>query len=575
MSRPRVHTQERNRTRGPTRTDTKDRTMTDTPAPSSETDEAIPVAEFEHSGNSRLGASRTRRVVTAAVLTSMLAGAGAVAIIASNSDGDSKSPSKKEARKLAKLRLRSGAATTANQLGAGQDESLKRSAMPYQNFKYNHTGAWPNLAKNATVYKINATRVDQAMAQRITDAVGIKGSVKREQQGWGTHDANLSISIMESPGSGTSVSVYKYFDEGDLVKPGVVGSSAGEVPDATEPHVSEPHVSEPDRPVTSPDRFEQPPAPKHLPSEAEASRIAQALLTSMGVDETFEIEVVDGSSFATAVACPANVDCPEPAIAPQVLYGRTVMFHRVVDGHRVNGLDWSVEVGDNGAISSVFGMMADLEVVDTYPLRPVDAVYDDLKNGTAMFGGGVIAMDAKGAAELQVGAPESQSSAGDAGEAPPTTGGPAVEGPAVEGPLVDPNTGPIDIPVQQVNVTTASVGYQLWYGTDAGADTEYIVPTYTFSGTVSGDYEGPWSTDVIALDKSFIDAPQTPEPAPVPVGRGDDDIKGDGSQGIDGTATTVVAVEEPVVIPTTPPSGISEPTPTEPVDTTVPAVAAP
>ena len=142
-----------------------------TPSVNPDGSDPTPIAELEP--NNRAGSAsssgRGRRVVTAALLTSMLAGAGAVALIVNN--GDATPKAERTARKLAKLHLRSGSAPLS--AGAAHDEGFKRSAMPYANFEYTHSGAWPDLAKTATVYKVNAPTVDQAAAERIARAVGI------------------------------------------------------------------------------------------------------------------------------------------------------------------------------------------------------------------------------------------------------------------------------------------------------------------------------------------------------------------------------------------------------------------
>ena len=68
--------------------------------------------------------------------------------------------------------------------------------------------------------------------------------------------------------------------------------------------------------------------------------------------------------------------------------------------------------------------------------------------------------------------------------------------------------------ISTVNVTGVKIASQVWYGFDGTTGTTYIVPMYSFSGTVTSvDNPGsPWTSDYIALDQSFIDSTTPPLP---------------------------------------------------------------
>ena len=85
---------------------------------------------------------------------------------------------------------------------------------------------------------------------------------------------------------------------------------------------------------------------------------------------------------------------------------------------------------------------------------------------------------------------------------------------------------------------------ELWPSTAVS----YVVPTYSFTGSVSGSYDGAWSSDVIALDQSFIDT-RTPAPLPEPGPVGEDNSGSGGSSGGNPGASE-------------PPVSVSAPTPT-------------
>ena len=171
---------------------------------------------------------------------------------------------------------------------------------------------------------------------------------------------------------------------------------------------------------------------------------------------------------------------------------RTVVAHRVIDGRRVAGLEWTVDIGDHAAITSVSGTLAKVETIGDYPLRSTEAAIDELRGG----GGSAV--------PIPLGAPEARSAIG------VTECGPAVD-------CVTPAPACIDTcPAREVTITITDVGLgsQLWFGSDVTAPTAYLVPMYHFTG--HDDTGAEWSTDVLAVQDAQLAIPAAPQPVPSP-----------------------------------------------------------
>ena len=260
---------------------------------------------------------------------------------------------------------------------------------------------------------------------------------------------------------------------------------------------TDPGTVVPFAPITSdgrPSTVGEPPEPQDLPSSPDARTQGERLLRELGVlDGDWEFEVNDGGSVgvASSSVCAPDATCAPPSIQRFVM-SRMVVAHRVIDGRRVGGLEWTVDIGDHAAITSVSGTLAKVEAIGDYPLRSTDAAVDELRNGG---GSGV---------PIPLGAPEARAAIG------VTECGPAVD-------CATPAPACLDTcPAREVTVTITDVGlgFQLWFGSDATAPTAYLVPVYHFTG--HDDTGAAWSADVLAVEDSQLATPATSQPVPSP-----------------------------------------------------------
>lgn len=367
--------------------------------------------------------------------------------------------------------------------GDGAEARAAADAMRVAPIEYTLAGELPDLGAAAPVWRVRSPMAAAEAARRVASALGLAGDV-REQDGVATLTAGeIEVSVYDN-GGGLYVSAYRLPDA--AARSGGsegVGTSASAVPAPDGPVSSDdplPPVTIEPMPIAPPP---PPQAPANLPSAAEAERIARDLLAAIGVDGDLTAEVTDSSSYGVAVACAEGSDCP-PVPDPVVL-SRSVTLRSTIDGRAVTGLDWYVEVGDEGVVQSAGGTWARLERVGDYPLRPVADVYDDLVSGKG-FGGDVVAM-ADGAGGAAEGAPE-----------------------ITDAPVSFPAPEPM-----RVTVSGATLGSMLVPAFEDGADAGYVVPSYRFEGTFeNGDQ---WSAEMLALDPAFVSTPDTTVPGPEPV----------------------------------------------------------
>jgi hypothetical protein len=206
-------------------------------------------------------------------------------------------------------------------------------------------------------------------------------------------------------------------------------------------------------------------APAAVPSAEEAERIARRIVDDAHLLDgaSWDTDVTAVPGVVSAVACRVGVPCPAPP--PPVLTSRVVVFHRIVDGRSTSGLDWSVQIGDHGAVQSLSGSWARLELVAPYPLRSVNDVYRDLVDGRAWYGQPV---------------PLAASSIA-----------------VAPGSHVEP---------VHVTVTGARLGAMVMPAYEANAPAAYLVPTYRFEGTYASG--GPWNAELLALPPAMIATPK-------------------------------------------------------------------
>ncbi len=230
------------------------------------------------------------------------------------------------------------------------------------------------------------------------------------------------------------------------------------------------------------------PAPENLPDANEAERIARYTLNALGVlaSGDWQFEQFDGA--VQVASCAADAGCDEPS--EPILYSRTVIAHRVIDGRVVMGLDWYVDIGDQGVVQSLSGMLADVEVLADYPLRSTSDVFADLQSGKSWYGGGVVAL----ADDTPAGAPDI----------------------AIAPDCIDETCELPEPEIIDVTVTDVSLGLQLWYGVDAdGNSVQYVVPSYHFTGSFADGTD--WVVDLIAVSDEYINpAPADDGAAPPP-----------------------------------------------------------
>jgi hypothetical protein len=199
----------------------------------------------------------------------------------------------------------------------------------------------------------------------------------------------------------------------------------------------------------------------------------------------WDVSVSDSGVVGFASSCPANADCARPPTTPAIVTSRSVTFHPRLDGVVVDGLQWSVEIGDRGSVLGASGPLGAFTAVGSYPLRSVDRAFADLQ-----------------AAEL-----------GWTGE--PT--------PLPNMGIVSPAGG--SIPTVTVEIDDVTVAWAVLEGRADGRDGTFVVPTYRFGGHDAS--EPSVTADEPALDPSFVSTapvvPTTggiksgvPTPAPAP-----------------------------------------------------------
>src|SRR6185503_12969829 len=103
-----------------------------------------------------------------------------------------------------------------------------------------------------------------------------------------------------------------------------------------------------------------------VPDAAAAEKAARALLDGLGVfaGQNWSATVDDSGSLA--FACAPGLACPD--MRPRVT-ARTVTFSLFVDGARVDGIDWSVTLGEHSVVESLDGEWATPDAIGSYPLR--------------------------------------------------------------------------------------------------------------------------------------------------------------------------------------------------------------
>ncbi len=434
-----------------------------------------------------------------AVLAATVVAAGAIAYVAGRAENGT--------GPLPKLALSANAGSGTASLS--RDSSARSSLALNVTYRYVVAGNLPDLASRAPVSRLVWPRVDAvtvgswAKTLKLGGAEPIDGGRSR---GWTVSGPNGMLNISENAG----MSYFNYQSGG---VPGAGGSSPGAepppgvrggsdsggatIPDPGTALGTVPPPDSPLGPITSdgqPSPVAEPTRPQDLPSIADARAKGEHLLRDLGVlDGAWEFEVRDGGSggVSRSGVCAPDVACDPPPVQTFVT-GRTVVAHRVIDGRRIDGLEWTVDLGDHSAVTSVSGTLAKVEAIGAYPLRPTSAAIDQLRRGVGS------------PYPIPLGAPEARSAIG----APDC-------GPAVD--CIAPVPAcPGACPPREVTVTITDVGLvsQLWFGSDATQLAAYLVPMYHFTG--HDDTGAEWSANVLALEDGQLATPATSNPVPSP-----------------------------------------------------------
>ena len=348
-----------------------------------------------------------------------------------------------------------------------------------------------DLGDRAVVWRMNPPALTVQDVQRFAGVLGLAGTPARTAAGWDVRGARATLALLVddaavwvsyvfgvpsaeggSAGAGGSAAAV-----GSASGGGAAGPVGGVASPATEPKATEPKAADPAKPVPA-----VPPvvAPIGVPTSGQALSIARGLLDHLGVlaGPSWSASVSD--SGVVAFGCPAGASCPE--VAPQVI-ARTVRFSPTLDGTRVDGVDWSVTLGERSRVESVDGEWASPVPVGSYPLLTSIAAFTGLQHGTARYPGPQPMADG---AAMPDAAPETAAM-----------------------PDAAPETG-----ASVIHVTGVSLGLARWDGYLHNHPAVDLVPTYRFhvkTGT------GPaYDIQLLALDPSVI-AFTNPAPIGKPV----------------------------------------------------------
>ena len=344
---------------------------------------------------------------------------------------------------------------------------------PVRPAKYVLDAPLPDLGARGVVWRVNPRSVDAGDVQRFAAALGVGGTPTRTSTGWEVQGTNANLSFSVSDGAvdvsyefGVPSAVGGSVGSTGSASSGGATSGSGSTNSATK---AEPPIAVPQVPTVA--------SPVDVPSGADAERTARDLLDRLAVltGQQWSTSVAD--SGGTAVACAVGAACP---IVPPEVFARTVTFTLMLDGMRVDGVNWSVTIGEHHRIEAVNGVWGSPGSVGSYPIRTTADAFTDLRHGDAKFPGPQ-PMTANSAAETGA----------------PTSG------------AATPN------PDLVVHISGVSLGLARWDAYDNGHLVVDLVPTYRFHAKVEGG--ATYDIDVLALSASGVTFTNpTPEPQPLP-----------------------------------------------------------
>ncbi len=389
----------------------------------------------------------------AAVAAATLVVAGGITFVASRDDTPP----------LPRLALRTPATDPAG-ADVAQAEASMRALASNVTTRYVIDGTLADPPATAGVSKITAEPITGAEVAAWARTLGISTPPERDQSGpldsWRAVDTDGALTV--STTGSTWLFDYHRGDQGAGSSPGAPGPAVE--PDAPTSDVEPPATTGPDATtfdIARPD----------LPDAATVRRNGIATLTDLaaldGADWAYAVR--DGGTVGVASACVAGDTCGR---AEQVFtLSRQLVATRVIDGRRVDGLDWIVDFGDGGRIENVTGTIAAVRRIGDYPLRSVSDAVASLNAG---IGGGPVPLD------------------------------------SIEPDLaVAPCDVATDCAPREVTITISGVdvGTALWFGGSDDSPSEYLVPTFRFTG--HDDAGNAWTANVLALTDAALLAPPT------------------------------------------------------------------
>ena len=151
-------------------------------------------------------------------------------------------------------------------------------------------------------------------------------------------------------------------------------------PVTVEPPTDLPVPPDVDTSTTLPEKL----APVDVPTAEQAESTARDLLDRAGVlaGGQWTSEVTDSGGIA--ISCAVGQECTD---TPGEVTARDVTLSLNVDGVRVDGISWTVTVGEHSRIESAYGEWASPVSLGTYALRTTASAFSALQHGEANFGG--------------------------------------------------------------------------------------------------------------------------------------------------------------------------------------------
>ena len=359
---------------------------------------------------------------------------------------------------------------------------------PERPTKYALDATLPDLGATARVRRMKAHSVDAAAVQRFADALGVAGTPTRTATGWQVQGADAFLQFDIAGGvAGMSYSRGAPGASDGSTGSGVAAPPGGAVVNGPEtkpvpPETGVVPVAPPAPVVVAPPT--PAPAPVDVPSAADAQTMARALLDRFGVlsGQDWATDVSDSGGVVST--CAAGVPCP---MVPPEVSARTVTFSLLVDGTRVDGVQWSVTIGEHRQVEYVNGEWATPTDLGEFPLRSAAAVFADLQQGKARYATPVPMMASDGGTTTGAAAPDI---APEPSPVPPA--GPSTLPPAV----------PSTLPPVVVHVSGVSLGLARWNADDAGVAVVDLVPTYRFHARVDGGES--YDIVLLALEPSVV-----------------------------------------------------------------------